>query len=189
MAVTKETVSGVTTISYYATDHLGTVRAVVSVDGSGREKNRSLHDYEPYGLEIVPLQVSSNTHRYTGHERDVLDALSSTTLDYMHFRFYASSSARFLKPDNVWGNVANPQSWNLYSYVGNNPISRNDPTGHMWQIMSLKSAFGFGGGDGDDGTQTQGGTPGNTISNLLAHFNVSALTADQLATFTTPALL
>jgi len=100
MAVTKETVSDVTTIHYYATDHLGTVRAVVGVDASGFEKTRSLHDYEPYGLEIVPMQASGNTHRYTGHERDVLDALSSTTLAHgksaRHKSMVVESSASLL---------------------------------------------------------------------------------------------
>jgi RHS repeat-associated protein len=49
----------------------------------------------------------------------------------MHFRFYGSNMGRFMKPDNISGNMANPQSWNLYSYVHGNPVNFNDPTGHM----------------------------------------------------------
>jgi RHS repeat-associated protein len=55
---------------------------------------------------------------------------SYTNFDYMHFRYYASSIGRFLKPDNVIQNLYNPQSWNLYSYVHNNPVNFNDPSGH-----------------------------------------------------------
>jgi RHS repeat-associated protein len=50
--------------------------------------------------------------------------------DYIHFRYYASTMGRFLKPDNIIPNAANPQSWNLYSYVNGNPVNFNDPSGH-----------------------------------------------------------
>ncbi len=130
-AMMRQTVSGVTTTSYYGTDHLGTVRATVTVNTSGTETARSLHDYEPFGVEIVPLQASLNTHRYTGHERDVLNASSNATMDYMHARYYGSNLGRFMRPDNgVDQNPMNPQSWNLYAYVNNNPVNLNDPTGH-----------------------------------------------------------
>ena len=36
-------------------------------------------------------------------------------------------------PDAVpYADLANPQSLNLYSYAGNNPLSRTDPDGHCW---------------------------------------------------------
>jgi hypothetical protein len=46
---------------------------------------------------------------------------------------------RFLSPDwsarpapVPYGNLGDPQSLNLYSYVGNNPLSRIDANGHCW---------------------------------------------------------
>ncbi len=38
---------------------------------------------------------------------------------------------RFLQPDSIIPNPANPQAFNRFSYVGNNPINFNDPTGHI----------------------------------------------------------
>jgi hypothetical protein len=37
---------------------------------------------------------------------------------------------RFLQPDSIIPSPANPQNWNRFSYVGNNPLRFNDPTGH-----------------------------------------------------------
>jgi RHS repeat-associated protein len=144
-AMTRQTVSGVTTTSYYGTDHLGTVRATVTVNTSGTETTRSLHDYEPFGVEIVPLQTSSNTHRYTGQERDVLDAASNSTMDYMHFRYLGVGLGRFMRPDNINGSMGNPQSWNLYSYVHGNPVNFNDPTGHMVGMAYRNYSWAAGG--------------------------------------------
>jgi hypothetical protein len=36
----------------------------------------------------------------------------------------------FIQPDTIIPNPADPQSWNRYSYVGNNPIRYSDPSGH-----------------------------------------------------------
>jgi len=99
------------------------IRAVLDVGGNVK----STHDFEPYGVELQPLsdELTNFNYKYTGQERD-----DSTNLDYMHFRYYASSMGRFLKPDNLIGNMANPQSWNLYTYVKGNPVNFNDPSGH-----------------------------------------------------------
>lgn len=40
---------------------------------------------------------------------------------------------------------ANPQSWNGYAYVGNNPLNITDPNGESW-ITALFGVFGFIGG-------------------------------------------
>ncbi len=37
---------------------------------------------------------------------------------------------RFLSPDTQAPDLGNPQDLNLYSYVRNNPVRFNDPSGH-----------------------------------------------------------
>lgn len=71
-------------------------------------------------------------HHYTGKERD-----SESGLDYFGARYYGSNMGRFMSPDwsakaepVPYAKLGNPQTLNLYAYVGNNPLSRTDPTGH-----------------------------------------------------------
>ena len=51
-------------------------------------------------------------------------------------RFYSPMLGRFLQPDSLIPDPANPQAWNRYSYVANNPVNLNDPTGHKWDDCS-----------------------------------------------------
>ncbi len=131
MAVTRQTGGGTTTYSYYATDHLGTVRCTLTTDSNGVEQSRTFHDFEPFGLEIpVKDTTSTNTHRFTGQERD-----PATGNDYMHFRFYGSVMGRFYKPDKgADQHLYEPQTWNLYSYVFDRPVTANDPNGQTFVL-------------------------------------------------------
>lgn len=70
--------------------------------------------------------------RYTGKERD-----TESGLDYFGARYYASNMGRFMSPDWAakaepvpYSKLDDPQTLNLYSYVGNNPLSRTDADGH-----------------------------------------------------------
>jgi RHS repeat-associated protein len=53
-----------------------------------------------------------------------------TTLNF-EARYLGSSLGRFMTPDQLGAgqHPGNPQSWNLYSYVQNNPLNLTDPTG------------------------------------------------------------
>jgi len=126
------------TTHYYLTDHLGTVRAILDENGTVL----STHDYEPFGTELEPFSsdLTDNKYKYTGQERD-----ARTGMDYMHFRYYASTMGRFMKPDNMITNAANPQSWNLYSYVNGNPVNFNDPSGHYADVPGWTKAVLYGG--------------------------------------------
>jgi RHS repeat-associated protein len=74
----------------------------------------------------VTAGTRDNTHRFTGHERDV-----ESGLDYMLARYYTSTAGRFLSVDPASQSIdgLNPQSWNRYSYTLNNPLKFIDPTG------------------------------------------------------------
>jgi RHS repeat-associated protein len=63
---------------------------------------------------------------FTGKERD-----AETGLDYFDARYFSGAQGRFTSPDRpqLDQHAEDPQSWNLYSYVRNNPLRFIDPTG------------------------------------------------------------
>ena len=48
-------------------------------------------------------------------------------------RLYDPRIGRFLSPDPIISEPWSGQGWNLYSYVGNSPVSRTDPSGLCFQ--------------------------------------------------------
>src|SRR6266478_592065 len=110
-------------VRYYFSDHLGT--ASVVTDNLGVIKDES--DYYPYGGERIVTNSDSNRYKFTGKERD-----TESNLNYFGARHYGSSMARFLQPDPVSGtplHIIDPQRWNMYAYVVNNPLTYIDPDG------------------------------------------------------------
>jgi RHS repeat-associated protein len=92
--------------------------------------------YDELKLRVrLRFQTSANVSRFTGKERD-----AESGNDYFGARYYASSMGRFMSPDWAaklegsnpvpYANLEYPQTLNLYSYAGNNPLSRTDPDGH-----------------------------------------------------------
>ena len=66
------------------------------------------------------LQLSSKLpDKFTGKERD-----AESGLDYFEARYMSAAQGRFMSPDpeNAGAFAGNPQSWNAYSYVVNNPL-------------------------------------------------------------------
>jgi RHS repeat-associated protein len=107
---------------YYFADHLGTSRVVTSSTGSILDQS----DFYPFGGERVLTASSGNTYKFTGKERD-----SESGLDNFGARYDASNLGRFMTPDSPsYSNHKNPQSWNLYAYALNNPVTFRDADGH-----------------------------------------------------------
>lgn len=119
--------------SYLTSDHLGSTRVVT--DGGGAVKAR--HDYLPFGEELgagvgsrsVAMKYDapdSTKQRFTQKERD-----NESGLDYFGARYYSGPQGRFTSADPMLssGRDSNPQSWNRYVYVFNNPMRWVDPSG------------------------------------------------------------
>ncbi|MCA2970042.1 MAG: hypothetical protein INH43_16120 [Acidobacteriaceae bacterium] len=121
------------------------------------------HDYRPFGQDLSGVNGQGpkygnfeNVKRFTGKERD-----AETGLDYFGARYMSSAQGRFTSPDEPLfdQHQGDPQSWNLYSYVRNNPLQFIDPSGRA--CVNLDN-----GTQGDDGKGTacagaQLGTGGN----------------------------
>jgi len=63
------------------------------------------------------------------------------------YREYANTAGRWMSPDTYTGSydLSNPQSFNRYSYVLNNPLAFTDPTGQAFCGVSLAVDGGLSG--------------------------------------------
>jgi len=128
-------------VHFSIADPLGTKRVQLGIQSSNGTATIDENCYSlPFGnnfgntpqTNCVGPGVDATEHHFTGKERD-----TESGNDYFGARYYASSMGRFLSPDwsakmepVPYAKIENPQSLNLYSYVWNNPLSRNDPDGH-----------------------------------------------------------
>jgi RHS repeat-associated protein len=104
------------------------------------------HDYLPFGEENVynaagGSRTAANGYvadgvrqQFVGYERD-----NETGLDFAQARYYANVQGRFTSPDPTLLSVNgfNPQTWNRYSYVMNNPLAYADPLG-LWALEAYE---------------------------------------------------
>ncbi len=110
-------------------DWLGTERARTGMTGTTPvETCTSL----PFGDGQTCTGTDVSPIHFTGKERD-----SESDNDYFGARYYISRHGRWLTPDwsarqeaVPYADLANPQTLNLYAYVGNNPVSHTDSDGH-----------------------------------------------------------
>ncbi len=116
-------------------------------------------DYLPFGEEI-PQGIGGRSSLYpTGVYPSTPDQVEAkftdklrdaeTGLDFFGARYYSGPEGRFTSADAVFADqhADSPQSWNLYSYVGNNPLCAVDPTGKgmtsdiLWGIAKGTGQF------------------------------------------------
>jgi RHS repeat-associated protein len=136
-------------IYYFLSDHIGSARVVTDWQGQVVEES----DFYPFGTERVITDNLDNFYKFTGFERD-----GESALDHTLHRKYSASLARWLSPDPKAGTPTNPQSWNRYPYVINNPLMLVDPLGGStydpylvgcFPACSICSDYGCGWDEGD----------------------------------------
>ena len=117
---------------YVFSDYQGTPRAITSTSGTVISR----HDYLAFGEELgtVGMRTSGQGYgaadaarqKYAGMETDTATGMAHTL-----WRQYESYSGRWTAPDPYGGSmdVKDPQSFNRYTYVNNNPVNAVDPLG------------------------------------------------------------
>src|SRR5206468_8252615 len=131
------------------TDMLGSVRAVSNSSGTLSE----CYDYLPFGRMLGSADNGRSTpgcypnlseplssrlpQKFTGKERDEIG------IDFFGARYLSAAQGRFTSPDpgNVSGltHMDDPQSWNAYSYVRNNPLKFTDSDGYDYRVCEVDS--------------------------------------------------
>jgi RHS repeat-associated protein len=125
--------------SYLTADQLGSTRVI----SGANQTITACMDYTPFGETVMPV---SNDFRnsgcyvanagvkqeFTGKERD-----GESGLDYFGARYFSGGQGRFTSPDALimkkdW--LRDPQRWNHYAYVRNNPLRYIDPNGEDLEI-------------------------------------------------------
>jgi RHS repeat-associated protein len=135
------TSSGAAGTQYVTVDALGSTRLVMA----GTQASER-HDFQPYGYEtyasgtwrtgVTGYGADTMRQKFTGQERD-----NESGLDFFQARYFAGAQGRFASPDpgNAGANPADPQSWNGYAYVSNNPLGYTDPSG-LWMCATCAGA-------------------------------------------------
>ena len=127
------------TIHYAYSDWLGTKRYQTDASGNYQSSWTSL----PFGDSLTSSGSGPDAteQHFTGKERD-----SESGLDYFGARYYSSTMGRWMSPDwsdkpeaVPYSSLDNPQSLNLYGYVGNNSMSRTDKDGHSDVVYDTRS--------------------------------------------------
>ncbi len=110
--VRANTSNGITDL--YLTDGLGSTLSLVSSAGV----INGAFTYEPYGTSSLSGSNSTGL-RYTGRAED------TPNLMYYRNRYYNPRTSRFISEDPI--GLAG--GYNLYAYVGGDPVEKNDPLG------------------------------------------------------------
>jgi RHS repeat-associated protein len=99
-------------------DHLGSASTVRTPAGTNVRQR-----YLPFGRVRGAASLPTE-YGFTGQRLD-----PSGLMDY-NARQYDPILGRFTSPDTIIPDAADPQSFNRYAYVNNNPVNFTDPTGH-----------------------------------------------------------
>lgn len=138
---------GGSNLHFQLADWLGTRR--LQTDYAGNPEETCSGGTFGDALNCVPTGIAADATElhFTGKERD-----SESGLDYFGARYYGSNMGRMMSPDPLpwafWQNgnrydqyrfqdyISNPQNFNMYAYVLNNPLSYTDPSGMTCQTNS-----------------------------------------------------
>jgi RHS repeat-associated protein len=104
--------------------------------------------YAPYGENYA--ETGNVDRNFTGQNQDTVSSGAYPLYDFL-YREYHPVWGRWVSPDPVGLRAVdptNPQSWNRYAYVTNNPLALTDPLGLVMYPPHEGPGGGGGGGGG-----------------------------------------
>ncbi len=118
---------------FYHGDHLGSSNVITDAQGG----LTGVFEYTPYG-SFAPTshQPLVTSHYFTGQRLD-----DETGFYFYNARYYDPEIGRFISADTLVPDSSDPQAFNRYSYVRNNPIRFVDPSGHGWLKKFFKQSW------------------------------------------------
>ncbi len=141
---------------YYHDDLVGTPLALTNDSGVVVARGENF----PFG-EDATANTIPGPHKFTGKELD-----EEIGLYYFNARYYDAQLGRFMSVDPVGGGIANPQSWNRYAYVLNNPLKFIDPSGAAHLAPNSTSGEIRWVGDPSDEVVVTADDPSPTVSEI-----------------------
>jgi RHS repeat-associated protein len=131
--------NGANNTNYPLIDHLGSTDAITNDAGAVivRESFGPFGNRRGSGWSASPSSgdwttIANSTRRgFTAHTM-----LDNLTLIHMNGRVFDPVVGRFVSADPIIDGETNPQGWNRYSYVKNNPLSFTDPTGYKCEVRN-----------------------------------------------------
>ena len=114
---------------YAHTNVLGSVAALTDVNGNLYQDTV----YDPWG-RFWEYSGTMEEYQFAGMQ----DRDTETGLDPTPNRMFSGQFGRWLTPDPAGRNavtLTDPQTWNMYAYVRNNPTTLTDPSGLFWQEL------------------------------------------------------
>jgi RHS repeat-associated protein len=113
------------TLDYLVSDPLGSNSIALNDTG----QVIAVQHYSPYGTVDYSWGNMPTSYNDAGERLD-----GQTGLLYDSFRSYDPVTGRFVRSDNVQDNS---KGMDPYAYVGDNPETRNDPSGHCWPLCTM----------------------------------------------------
>jgi RHS repeat-associated protein len=105
---------------YVIGDQVGSPNYLLDTAGVVKGRSKNL----PFGERLSSTGSAKSLRRYTNHE----DQPGSPI--YMQARMYLPIYGRFAEVDPIYDQTkGDPETWNLYGYVTNNPVTHTDPDG------------------------------------------------------------
>ena len=110
--------------TFEVSDYLGNLRNVFYYDYYNTLQLGEAIWYNPFGKQDSVKVAGTDRHRFTYNGKE-FDEGTELSRYYYGARYYDPELGRFMTPDPI------SDDWTPYSYVRNNPIMNNDPTGMM----------------------------------------------------------